>query len=101
MAENKPIVTITMETGKVLTIKVFSKLGTIDFNTIIISSPLESDTLVIELDYNALKLTTGEDLPVIEVILPLSITLSDNNTISTQTFQISTEYIKFYSEKKF
>lgn len=90
-----------LDTGKLLTIKVFSKLGTIDFNTIVISSPLENDTLVIELDYNALKLTTSEKMPVIDTIVPIKIILSDKNTITTQTFQISTEYIKFYSENKF
>ena len=35
-----------LEEGKPLTVKVFSKVGTVDFNTVIISSPLEEEFAV-------------------------------------------------------
>lgn len=86
-----------LQVGAKLTAKAFSKLGTVDFNTVIISSPLE-DNFTIELDYNSLKLTSGAELPVIEAVETLDIKLVDE-TISTKTFEISSEYIKFYSDK--
>ena len=43
-----------LQVGKKITAKAFSKLGTVDFNSIVISSPLE-DNFCIELDYNSLK----------------------------------------------
>ena len=49
-----------LQPGSAITAKVFSKLGTIDFNTVIITSPLE-ENFSIELDYNSIKLTPGED----------------------------------------
>jgi hypothetical protein len=88
-----------LDVGKKLTIRVFSKLGTIDFNTIVITSPLEEGNFEIELDYNALKLTPGPDIPVIKAIENLQI-IFDENVYTTQTIEISTEYIKFYSDKK-
>lgn len=51
-----------LQTGCRLTVKAFSKLGTIDFNTVVISSPLE-DNFAIELDYNAMKLTPSSEIP--------------------------------------
>ena len=59
--------------GEPLTIKVFSKIGTVDFNTIIISSPLE-DEFSVELDYNAMKLTPTEDIPMVEAVEAMNIT---------------------------
>ena len=53
-----------LQVGNRVTAKVFSKLGTIDFNTVIITSPLE-DVFFIELDYNSLKLTPSNEIPVI------------------------------------
>ena len=53
-----------LDVGCKLTVKVFSKIGTVDFNTIVISSPLEDDFSV-ELDYNAMKLTPSEEMPVV------------------------------------
>lgn len=88
-----------LRVGMRLTAKVFSKLGTIDFNTVIISSPLE-DNFVIELDYNSIKLNSGNDIPVIEAIESLDININDD-IIHTRTFEISSEYIKFYSDKSF
>lgn len=85
-----------LEVGCPLTIKVFSKLGTIDFNTVVISSPLE-DNFSIELDYNALKLTPGKDIPFINDIELMNMK-SDSNTMTVKTFEISTEYIKFYCD---
>lgn len=86
-----------LQVGNTLTAKAFSKLGTVDFNTIIISSPLE-DSFTIELDYNSVKLTTGEELPVIQSIEVLEI-LNKDFVAKLKTFEISTEYIKFNSDK--
>ena len=88
----------SLQVGKKVTAKAFSKLGTIDFNTIIISSPLE-DKFTIELDVNSLKLTTGESLPVIKAVEHMEYVKSDGNIV-LKTFEISTEYIKFYYDKK-
>ena len=88
-----------LDVGCVVTAKIFSKIGTIDFNSMIISSPLEEGNLEMELDVNALKLTPGSELPVIDSIENLKIIRKDG-VIFTQTFEISTDYIKFYSEKK-
>ena len=88
-----------LDVGKSLTIKAFSKLGTIDFNTVVITSPLEEGNFEIELDYNSLKLTPGEELPVIKAMETLKI-MMDDTVYKTQTFEISTEYIKFYCDKE-
>ena len=67
-----------LDVGKRLTVKVFSKLGTIDFNGIIISSPMEEEFSV-ELDYNAMKLTPREKIPSIKPdkdILPCAVQTS-------------------------
>lgn len=87
-----------LHVGAKLTAKVFSKLGTIDFNSVIITSPLE-ENFYIELDYNALKLTPGEDIPGIKAIEQLSIETKDDN-FSTKTIELSTDYIKFTSSKR-
>ena len=86
-----------LQVGKTLTAKAFSKFGTVDFNTIIMSSPLE-DSFTIELDYNSVKLTTGEEMPVIQSIEVLEI-LNKDFVAKLKTFEISTEYIKFNSDK--
>ena len=88
-----------LEVGKRLTVKVFSKIGTLDFNTVVITSPME-DNFEIELDYNAIKLTSGDDMPVINAVETLNIKHGEENT-DTKTFEIATEFIKFYSDKKF
>lgn len=88
-----------LQPGKKLTAKVFSKLGTIDFNAIVISSPLE-DNFTIELDYNAMKLTPGRELPVINSIETMQVKSGDLE-LRLKTFEISTEYIKFYSDYTF
>lgn len=87
-----------LQVGAKLTAKVFSKLGTIDFNTVVIASPLE-DNFTVELDYNALKLTEGSEIPKIEAVETLEIKFEDEPYI-TKTFEISPEYIKFNSERK-
>lgn len=86
-----------LQVGFKLTAKAFSKLGTIDFNTVIISSPLE-ECFTIELDYNSIKLTQGNELPIIEAIEKIDISV-DSEVYSTKTFEISSEYIKFYLDK--
>ena len=88
-----------LEEGKTLTVKVFSKVGTLDFNTVIISSPLE-DEFSVELDYNAMRLTPAEDMPVVKSIETINIRKSDSLS-AAKTFEISTEYLKFYSDKEF
>ena len=88
-----------LEVGCPLTVKVFSKLGTVDFNTVVITSPLE-DNFTMELDYNAMKLTPGEELPVINAVEVLKI-LQNDTVLNVKTFEISTESLKFYSDKKF
>jgi len=87
-----------LKVGKKLTAKAFSKLGTVDFNTIIITSPLE-DTFTIELDYNSLKLTTGNEMPKISAIEVMEIYSAE--ILRLKTFEIASDYIKFYSDKKF
>lgn len=88
-----------LEVGNALTVKVFSKVGTLDFNTIIISSPLE-ENFSVELDCNAIKLTPSEEIPVINAVEVLNIT-TEENTHKVNTFEISTEFLKFYSDYEF
>lgn len=87
-----------LQVGNKLTAKAFSKLGTVDFNTIIISSPLE-EAFVIELDYNSVRLTTGDQIPVIRAVEHLEI-INEGSILRLKTFEISTDYIKFTSDKK-
>lgn len=89
-----------LEVGSKLTVKVFSKLGTIDFNTVVISSPLEEEDFSVEFDEEAMKLTPGSDIPTINAIETLNI--KDLDIVTTvKTFEISTDNIKFYSDKIF
>ena len=88
-----------LQTGNELTAKAFSKLGTIDFNTIIITSPLE-ETFSIELDYNSIRLTPGNEQPYIKAIENLEIITLEKH-LKVKTFEISTEYVKFTSDYKF
>jgi len=88
-----------LDVGKRLTIKVFSKMGTIDFNGVVITSPLEDDFSV-ELDYNAMKLTPGDEIPTIEAIEKLNIKRGDED-FYVKTIEFSTESLKFYSDKEF
>ena len=88
-----------LEVGKKLTVKVFAKIGTIDFNTVVISSPLEEEFSV-ELDYNAMKLNEADEMPVIHAVETLNIKFNNEDYV-TKTFEIATEYMKFYSDKKF
>lgn len=88
-----------LQVGSRLTAKAFSKLGTIDFNTVVMCSPLE-DTFTIELDYNSLKLTPNEKIPVISAIEQLEV-VKDENISAYRTFEVSTEYLKFYCDKTF
>ena len=88
-----------LQVGNRVTAKVFSKLGTIDFNTVIITSPLE-DAFFIELDYNSLKLTPTSEIPVINATESLTI-IKNSEVFNLKTLEISTDYIKFYSDKKF
>ena len=78
-----------LDVGKPLTIKIFSTLGTIDFNTVVISSPLE-DAFQVELDYNAVKFTPDKDFPSVDAIEQLRIHKDDESYI-IRTSSISTE----------
>lgn len=88
-----------LQVGQHLTAKVFSKMGTIDFNTMIINSPLE-DHFTIELDYNSIKLTPSEEQPVIKAVDYLDI-YRDEEVLRAKTFEISTEFLRFVSNKTF
>lgn len=88
-----------LDVGCELTVKVFSKLGTLDFNTMVISSPLE-DEFSVELDYNAVRLTPNDELPVIGAVETLQLSKGEN-VYKVKTFEISTEYLKFYSDRSF
>lgn len=87
-----------LQVGNKVTAKAFTKLGAIDFNTIVISSPLE-DCFAIELDYNSLKLTPGEELPCVKSIENLEV-ITNNSITKYKTFEISTEFIRFNSDSK-
>ena len=87
--------------GAKLTAKAFSKLGTIDFSTVVISSPLDTEhPFTIELDYNALKLTPSREQPVINAMELLEV-YEENELLKLKTFEISTEFTRFYSDRKF
>ena len=88
-----------LEVGEPLTIKVFSKIGTVDFNTIVISSPLE-DEFSVELDYNAMKLTPTEEIPMVEAVEVMNVIFGDQ-VFRVNTFEIATKYVKFYSDYSF
>lgn len=88
-----------LQVGMKLTAKAFTKFGTVDFNTIIISSPLE-DSFTIELDYNSVRLTPGSELPVVKALEILDVESNDEH-FKLKTFEISTEYVKVYSEHNF
>ena len=88
-----------LQVGNRVTAKVFSKFGTIDFNTIILSSPLE-ETFTIELDYNSMRLKEGSELPVINSLDIMEI--NSGNTVNRyKTFELSTDHVKFYSDRTF
>ena len=83
-----------LDVGCHLTVKIFSKFGTIDFNTIVISSPLEEHFLI-ELDYNAMKFTPGEDIPVVSAIEKVNIKRG-NDLFIANTLEIATDVLKIY-----
>ena len=76
-----------LQTGKKLTAKVFSKLGTIDFNALVITSPLE-EFFSIEMDQNAMKLTPGKNIPVIQAIESIDI-IKEQIEITLRCFTFS------------
>ena len=88
-----------LEVGEPLTIKVFSRIGTVDFNTIVISSPLE-DEFSVELDYNAMKLTPTEEIPMVEAVEVMNVIFGEQ-VFRVNTFEIATKYVKFYSDCSF
>ena len=87
-----------LQVGKKLTAKAFSKLGTIDFNTIVISSPME-EYFTIELDYNSIKLTSNDDISVVRAIENLEI-IRKNESFMVKTIELSTGFVKFTSNNK-
>ena len=80
-----------LEVGKPLTVKLFTRLGTIDFNTVVITSPLE-DNFTIELDYNAIKLTPDSEIESIDAIETLKLK-RDDDIITVKTSNISVNQI--------
>lgn len=88
-----------LDVGARLTAKAFSKVGTVDFNTVVISSPLEEEFSV-ELDYNAMRFTASEDMPSIKAIEILNIKSGESSTVA-KTIEITAESLKFYSETEF
>lgn len=88
-----------LQVGFKLTAKAFSKFGTLDFNSVVITSPLE-ETFSIELDYNSVRLTSGDQIPVSKAVEPITINFN-NTTYKCKTFELSTEYVKFSSDNKF
>lgn len=88
-----------LQVGCKLTVKVFSKMGTVDFNTVVIASPLE-DNFCIEMDYNAMKLTPSEEMPVVDAMEPMVIRAGEEKETSVKTFELATEHLKFYSDNK-
>ena len=88
-----------LQVGCKLTVKIFTKLGTIDFNTVVISSPLE-DAFSIELDYNSIKLSSGEENFKIDAVERFEL-VNGEEVLSCKTIEISATHIKFQSNKKF
>lgn len=80
-----------LEVGKPLSAKIFSRMGTIDFNTVVITSPLE-EAFTIEMDYNAMRLTPDDEMPVIDAIETLRL-LRQNEHITVKTTSISIDKI--------
>ncbi len=79
-----------LEVGKPLTVKIFSKMGTVDFNTVVITSPLE-EHFTIELDYNAVKLTPDSDVKSVDAIETLILKDKDASyTVKTTDISIET-----------
>ncbi len=88
-----------LQVGMKLTAKAFSKIGTIDFNTVIIASPLE-ELFTIELDRNSLKINSNEDIAVVDATEILDV-VQGNSVNRVKTFKISPEFIKFTSNKPY
>ena len=88
-----------LQEGSEMTAKVFTKFGTIDFNTIVISTPLE-ETFSVELDYNSVRLTPSNEFPGIKILETLELTRDDETFIVT-TLEISAENVKFNSDIPF
>ena len=87
-----------LQVGCKSTAKVFSKFGTVDFNTLVISSPLEEE-FIIEFDCNSVRFTSGSELPGINAIEKLDIKYQKEQ-LECKTFDLKAEQIKFYCEKK-
>lgn len=83
------------DVGKHLTVKVFSELGTIDFNTIVITSPLEED-FTVELDYNAIKLTPDDEMAPVEAIEKI-ILKKNEEIIKAETLDLTPEKMRITS----
>lgn len=88
-----------LQVGCSLMAKIFTKLGTIDFNTLVISSPMEDD-FVVELDYNSIKLTENAEIPVISTMLNLDV-IKGEEIFRVKIFELSTEFFRFYSDAEF
>jgi len=86
-----------LSVGSRLTAKVFSKIGTLNFNSIILKSPLEGD-FTIELDRNSIKIEPADEIPPINAIETLYIKKSgEEDELVCNTFEISMNGVKFNS----
>ena len=80
-----------LQVGRKMTAKIFTKLGTVDFNTVVIYSPLE-DNFTIEMDRNSMRLTTGDQIPVVRAVENLDINFKEQS-YKVRTFELSTEFM--------
>lgn len=87
-----------LKVGRKLTAKAFTKFGTVDFNTVVIYSPLE-ECFTIEMDYNSLRLTPGKELPLVKAVEDLEIIMPDGK-LELKTFELTTDYLKFTYDGK-
>ena len=85
-----------LQVGMNITAKAFTKLGTVDFNSIIITSPLE-DCFSIELDYNSLRLNSNNEDVNIKAMETIEIQ-KDENRISNALSYFIDKYPKLWRE---
>jgi len=89
----------SLKEGSKMVAKIFSKIGTIDFSTVVISSPL-NDKFEVEFDYNSIKLTEASDMPAVSAVESLDVK-KGINTYKVKTFELSSNFLKFTSNEEF
>lgn len=88
-----------LQVGCKLTAKVISPFGTLDFNSVVISSPLE-ENFSIEFDKNAYNLSPNGEKQSLQVFDDIEIKYS-GKTLHLKTLEISPTEIIFSSKEKF